>query len=501
MVHQKNLYAKLDDKQRQFRLIRVLNNGGDEISCELETHPQPNAPTYRALSYCWTDHLPTCRITLDEHGFYVRPNLHDYLKQVRAECDSSLIFIDALCINQDDEREKSSQLRLMGDIYRDASEVVAWLGVEGPDRMNMDRAMPRLQELIGESEEENVDLLISDQSKRKEAYLLVYAMFNLRYWSRLWIFQEVVLARVLVLQFRMIRLSAKVARLLSSCLRNSGPLRGEWDPVTCASRLYLLPNPKHQHQTPFRSKEFDSLQEYHENVYSAMFISEHFFVIREKLQVSPTGNSAISIKVAVDRTMTQTCLRPYDRIYGLLGITNSRLGGDYRMRKINLYLRALLEGTLERGATTTRQLERREESREDSREYPGTLQFYVTLMLRLELSWYDPVVVLATTRALELLGRYDFNLPSYTNIVEKLMMHLQAPKARTYFQSSKEWIRFQAIRSQLQYYRISDLPFAGPDGDEVSKTYEQWIEWFDAIFNNVELRTRWNPNPVKPLVF
>ena len=43
---------------------------------------------------------------------------------------SCWIFIDALCINQDDSLERSGQVNLMGAVYSNAEEVVAWLGIE-----------------------------------------------------------------------------------------------------------------------------------------------------------------------------------------------------------------------------------------------------------------------------------------------------------------------------------------------------------------------------------
>ena len=41
---------------------------------------------------------------------------------------SSKMFIDALCIDQSDIAERNHQVRQMGDVYRAAKAVVAWLG-------------------------------------------------------------------------------------------------------------------------------------------------------------------------------------------------------------------------------------------------------------------------------------------------------------------------------------------------------------------------------------
>jgi hypothetical protein len=83
------------------------------------------------LSYCWGQEKAICKININGHPFYVRPNLFAYLQLLSQEEDSTCIFIDAICINQDDLAEKSIQIGLMGDVYRLAIECVAWLGCDG----------------------------------------------------------------------------------------------------------------------------------------------------------------------------------------------------------------------------------------------------------------------------------------------------------------------------------------------------------------------------------
>ncbi|KAK1982365.1 heterokaryon incompatibility, partial [Colletotrichum cereale] len=91
---------------------------------------------YSALSYtCGPaehDKEETCSetrpITLDGKAFRVRPNLCDALLQLRGTFLGSLFWIDAICINQDDAREREVQVGVMGTIYAGASQTIAWLG-------------------------------------------------------------------------------------------------------------------------------------------------------------------------------------------------------------------------------------------------------------------------------------------------------------------------------------------------------------------------------------
>ncbi|KAF3023680.1 hypothetical protein E8E14_013634 [Neopestalotiopsis sp. 37M] len=95
---------------------------------------------YVALSYTWgrpepLDLDPTFqpdsiwRLKCDDGVVEVRQNLFDFLQQVRrAESNTSAFWIDAVCINQRDDKEKSEQVLRMAQIYAASSQVWIWLG-------------------------------------------------------------------------------------------------------------------------------------------------------------------------------------------------------------------------------------------------------------------------------------------------------------------------------------------------------------------------------------
>ena len=103
---------------------------------------QTNHLPYFALSYTWL--LPDIAddavtrpvapaIILDEQSLEIGSNLYDFLEQKLALPDepdepNDLIWIDAVCINQDDMAERSSQVAFMRRIYQLATGVVIWLG-------------------------------------------------------------------------------------------------------------------------------------------------------------------------------------------------------------------------------------------------------------------------------------------------------------------------------------------------------------------------------------
>ncbi|KAK3368710.1 heterokaryon incompatibility protein-domain-containing protein [Podospora didyma] len=98
---------------------------------------------YNALSYCWEGsiepspytHQNKDRILIDDTDgrttqLPISPALSTALRYLRAQPGQALpLFIDQICINQNDNTEKSHQINLMGDIYRSCKCVVAWLDV------------------------------------------------------------------------------------------------------------------------------------------------------------------------------------------------------------------------------------------------------------------------------------------------------------------------------------------------------------------------------------
>lgn len=117
---------------REIRLLKLLPSD-NEPRCIITHHNLDNAPLYKALSYVWGDPTPCRALTLNEGPFSIALNLDTALRCLRLTEADSLIWIDAVCINQNDDAEKGSQVQMMDDIYRLATQVLVWLGASSED--------------------------------------------------------------------------------------------------------------------------------------------------------------------------------------------------------------------------------------------------------------------------------------------------------------------------------------------------------------------------------
>jgi hypothetical protein len=226
------VYRPLDEGE--FRLLTLhCEDPEGPIRCTLRNRSFEHAFDYWALSYVWDQKPRTAPgteildwiIFINSKEFSVKWNLLSALHHIR-KCQKSdlTLWIDAICINQNDVSEKNGQLAMMGDIYRQADRVHAWLGesAEDSDRI-MRKAIPignahleMWSPLSGDGEPStgwsylNVqspeDFLarrqnINDSDVLDAADITAFHKLILRpYWERLWILQEVALGAQVVFQ-------------------------------------------------------------------------------------------------------------------------------------------------------------------------------------------------------------------------------------------------------------------------------------------------------------
>lgn len=99
---------------------------------------------YEALSYVWESDVKPKSIKLDGCMFPVTSNLHAALLNLRDGQLTRVLWIDAISINQHNDKEKSSQIPLMQTIYAQAAHVIVWLGEATEDG---DKALEKIRSL------------------------------------------------------------------------------------------------------------------------------------------------------------------------------------------------------------------------------------------------------------------------------------------------------------------------------------------------------------------
>ncbi|KAH9213872.1 heterokaryon incompatibility protein-domain-containing protein, partial [Leptodontidium sp. 2 PMI_412] len=174
----------------QFRLLCLTapESQDEPIHVTLETHLDDDHPEYETLSYAWGGE--------DDDSSRVRPvyvgkywdvllqtkNCWSLLQYLRPRRGIRLVWLDAICINQEDTSERQMQIVKMGTIYKQSSRVVVYLGSEIVSARSSDRQYPKRRGLH-EAATSTAEL----GSKLSRA-------LELRYFDRVWVIQELVLA-------------------------------------------------------------------------------------------------------------------------------------------------------------------------------------------------------------------------------------------------------------------------------------------------------------------
>ncbi|KAH7397731.1 heterokaryon incompatibility protein-domain-containing protein [Cadophora sp. MPI-SDFR-AT-0126] len=210
-----HVYTRLE--VGEIRIIELIADEKDKpLSCHLRHEKFDSMTSYVALSYTWGTEPADRTIRIDGKSLRITPNLEAALLEFRQEPRRSplnnnfednqepgsssqqaaplRIWIDAICINQADSEERNAQIKLMADIYRSASELFIWLGVESDDSsLAISLMISYAQEKV-----EGDNTLSKWKSKPcrdvlRKWYAACACLFEREWFYRAWIVQEYVL--------------------------------------------------------------------------------------------------------------------------------------------------------------------------------------------------------------------------------------------------------------------------------------------------------------------
>ncbi|KAI8714707.1 HET domain-containing protein [Fusarium sp. LHS14.1] len=228
-------YTPLGDPSLNIRLLEIHvreSKRRPAVTCRMRTVPLDDAPPFAALSYVWGDAHDLENIVVNGQLVSVTKNLEaalqnaPFFQDIHPACSPTfLLWADAICIDQQNNTERGAQIQLMAKIFQQAECVFAWLGSEDED-LAFRSMRPILHEMTrtGENNIRDLRSLASLQWLRPypelcdnhvfvtkdESLPNIPALFNAawsaindlvsrKYWTRVWIFQEAVLAKRLIL--------------------------------------------------------------------------------------------------------------------------------------------------------------------------------------------------------------------------------------------------------------------------------------------------------------
>ncbi|KAM7192885.1 Heterokaryon incompatibility protein (HET) domain containing protein, partial [Naviculisporaceae sp. PSN 640] len=169
----------------EFRLIilKPPQHPDDPVHLTLETYHRDNCPDYEATSYCWGgeegDNSLSDHVFVGPHWDIILTtrNCRSMLQYLRPRRGLRTVWVDAICINQNDVIERGDQVAAMEKTYRRCMRLVVYLGADVVQRSNDD-----------------IYPIRRDLDQLYQASTSLSDLLHRRYFSRVWAIQELILA-------------------------------------------------------------------------------------------------------------------------------------------------------------------------------------------------------------------------------------------------------------------------------------------------------------------
>ncbi|KAI1380121.1 heterokaryon incompatibility protein-domain-containing protein [Hypoxylon crocopeplum] len=328
-------HEHLKDNKDMIRLIKLLpsKDPAKSISCEILHVSLSSVPDYEALSYTWGGQKAECVIYCKTKRLLVTRNLFLALARLRLPDHTRLIWADAVCIDQKNMTEKTHQVRMMKEIYQAARRVVIWLGEDEGNSHSAIALLGRLVDVWREQQQQLQDhevtgtptdtqrplskvavgLLQKDRTRlglppsHDPSYNALDALFQRSYFRRVWIVQEIVMARE------------------TQVLCGTSPLTLSWDDLVAVLRY--IPD----------------LAAYTIAIPSALELGQ--MIERTRAAVIQGDTKRLRLSTLLSRHNCFQATEPKDNIIGIIGMASSHLNikVDYNMNTDDFFRSAALE--------------------------------------------------------------------------------------------------------------------------------------------------------------
>ncbi|KAH7231986.1 heterokaryon incompatibility protein-domain-containing protein [Fusarium solani] len=198
-------YMPLPTGTNAIRLIRLMPRSHrrpagistDLVLCELTPTFRGHCPPYTAVSYAWGKNTTSSLLAIGKQIYEVSSTVEQVLRQLQAEDTDTFVWVDQVCINQQDDAEKSDQVQQMRNIYSEAKLVVAWLGPAADGSDMLLKHIESTGDAIWADDHARIFAAHSNEEGLQAISCAFRSLCKREYWRRLWIIQEFAVANSL----------------------------------------------------------------------------------------------------------------------------------------------------------------------------------------------------------------------------------------------------------------------------------------------------------------
>ncbi|KAK4100676.1 HET-domain-containing protein [Parathielavia hyrcaniae] len=251
-----SLYSPLPDNNSIRILVVEPALAKDEpLRTRLVVVSLDDKPSYEAISYTWGDPADKTLLQCNSAQVPIPRNLENALKQLRHSNQPRFVWADSVCINQEDIPERGQQVSIMRHIYQKAERVLVWLGLDEQNQANtaftavcdIVRAWRPAGDRLGFSGYAGLlEPMGEDGLARvrgavdQKAWEALRALFEVGYFRRFWIIQELALGSSAVVFWGRHRIAWGLIGICAAWMMSSGWTFRHGEPITAAYNAFLI---------------------------------------------------------------------------------------------------------------------------------------------------------------------------------------------------------------------------------------------------------------------
>ncbi|KAH7398002.1 heterokaryon incompatibility protein-domain-containing protein [Cadophora sp. MPI-SDFR-AT-0126] len=284
--------------ENEIRILDILPCGSDNpqdlLKCEVRVVSLSDKPVYDALSYRWGDPESRRCILVDDREVYVTENLHAALIRLRQEDEKKTIWIDQLCIDQQNQEEKAVQVRLMREVYSNCQQCLIWMDEinENIRQSDAEAVLDVLSWLVDRS------LPIPPCTASASAFEgPIHALSSIgigvhQWWDRVWTVQEAILPSNKVFLW--------------------GPFRMSWEKLTKGSHVWT--------RTGLPAELFDLMWKPNSPDLSAIMQRTLGWLFCNVIWINSAHSQYEEPVQTIIKWVGRKATDPKDKVFGLLGL-------------------------------------------------------------------------------------------------------------------------------------------------------------------------------------
>jgi hypothetical protein len=313
-----------------------------QVQITLKEVSLDSAPLYEAISYTWGEPQRTKKIFVNGLPFYTTPSTFNVLRSRSNPWKTRVLWIDSICINQEDVAERSSQVLLMGEIYRCCSRAIVCLGGGLGSIIASISAISLIHDLDSDSPWDISTMRVHEREKNVLEFLsllrlpLLVNLLRHLWFCRVWVVQEVAHPKIVHVVYGGLYLDwSFFEKLAETCIKSDmtrliQPLPGGHEARAAVGNVHIMVTVRQSIQMGETIQKIQQMLRDPRMLNLLKFSKDGKEGLKtEDAEWEENRRKLSSLKKLLKQFADLKCSNDLDKVYALLGLTTDGSHKDF----------------------------------------------------------------------------------------------------------------------------------------------------------------------------